>query len=74
MITRERIEQTLSELRKQYQQLMDNGNALGGAIQICEQFLAEDTAPPKPPVDISDLKWIGPGPDPRTPPTPSVDQ
>ena len=66
-ITRESVEAKLVELRKQYQQIMDNGNAVGGAVQICEQMLVEDDAPPAEPIDTSDLRWIGPGPDPRQP-------
>lgn len=64
-ITRERIEEKLTELRKQYQQLMDNGNAVGGAIQLCELLLAEENAPAAEPINAGDLTWIGPGPDPR---------
>ena len=66
-ITRESVEAKLVELRKQYQQIMDNGNAVGGAIQICEQMLTEDEAPPAEPIDVNNLTWIGPGPDPRQP-------
>ena len=41
MITKESIEQKLAGLKQQYAQLSNNANAVGGAIQLCEQLLQE---------------------------------
>ena len=67
------LEKRLNDLREQYQQLLDNGNAVSGAIQFCEILLKEWDAPlaVEPEQlsadEIKDLQWIGPGQDPRKP-------
>jgi hypothetical protein len=47
MVTRESIEQKLDGLRKQHEQLIGQVNAVGGAIQLCEQLIKELTEQPE---------------------------
>ena len=41
VIDKEALEKRLVELRKELEQLQNNGNALIGAIQDCEYWLAQ---------------------------------
>lgn len=36
------LEEKLSDLKKQREQLIANVNAIAGAIQLCEQLIAEE--------------------------------
>jgi hypothetical protein len=45
-MTQEELEKRLQDLRKLFEQMTANGNAVAGAIQECEYWLAKIKAKP----------------------------
>jgi hypothetical protein len=54
-MNREQIEARLAELRKEMEQLHANANAVSGAIQDCEYWLAQIDAEEKPKSDLPNV-------------------
>jgi hypothetical protein len=42
MVSKEKVQARLEDLKKQRETLLANINAIAGAIQICEQLLADE--------------------------------